>query len=314
MNGTFAEAEQSDLWLDWLVRKRQAGNAKLGAAIRAKTERYADRVLDGAQLRPDMTMADIGAGEGHMAFRAAWRVGPSLQLILADISRPLLRRAEAEAKRRGVLSQCRFEWCDATRLAPIADASVDAATTRAVLAYVADKQTAFRELFRILKPGGRLSLAEPVWRDEALAAKALRMVIEEQGAEGDRFMPLLHRLKSAQFPDTDEAIAGHALVNYSERDLVGLAARAGFTAVHLEFHIDVHPPLLKSWEEFLDCAPHPWAPTPREVLAERFNQEEARFFEQVFRPVVENSSSTIDRVVYLTAEKPGPQETSFARE
>jgi arsenite methyltransferase len=298
------KAPQPDLWFDWLTHHRHAGDAEYGRAIRARTVHYADRVLDGARLAPGMTLADVGCGDGLVAFRAIRRVGPSLKVFLTDISDPVLRFAEVSALRLGLREQCTFLHSNAEKLEQLADASVDVVTTRAVLAYVSDKQAVLGEFFRVLKFGGRVSIAEPVWREEALAAKALRTTLSEHGAEQDRFMSLLHRLKAAQFPDTDEGIAQCPLVNYSERDLVGFALQAGFTDIHMEFHIDVLPPLTTSWDIFLDSSLHPWAPAPRVVLSERFTPDEALFFEQIFRPVIENDHTpSIDRVAYLTAMK-----------
>jgi arsenite methyltransferase len=69
---------QSDVWSDWLLHRRHAGDSEHDRAIRADLGRYADRVLDGAHLTSGMTLADIGAGDGLIAFRAIDRVGPSL--------------------------------------------------------------------------------------------------------------------------------------------------------------------------------------------------------------------------------------------
>jgi ubiquinone/menaquinone biosynthesis C-methylase UbiE len=63
--------------------------------------RLADRILDDAKLSPGMILADVGAGEGLLAFRAIERVGPMLQVVLTDISGPMLRHAEALAVQRG---------------------------------------------------------------------------------------------------------------------------------------------------------------------------------------------------------------------
>jgi cyclopropane fatty-acyl-phospholipid synthase-like methyltransferase len=67
---------------------------------------HADRVLDGGELKSDMTLADIGTAEGLVAFRAIDRVGPSLHVVLTDISATMLRHAERLASERGVRRQC----------------------------------------------------------------------------------------------------------------------------------------------------------------------------------------------------------------
>ncbi len=297
---------QVDLWSDWLLHRRHADDPEYGQVVRAMTEGYADHVLDGARLTSGMTLADIGAGDGLIAFRAIDRIGPSLRVLLTDISAPLLRHAEELAIQRGVRQQCTFLECSAEQLKGIDDASVDVITTRAVLAYVPDKRGALREFHRILKPGGRISLVEPILRDEALAAMAIKNILDDAPPDSqDRFTPLLHRWKAAQFPDTEEKISQSPLANYSERDLPRFALDAGFTEIHLELHIDVLPSIITSWEVFLGCSPHPWAPPLNVILAEQFTVEERQCFEQIFRPVVEaGQSPSIERNAYLTAKKP----------
>jgi arsenite methyltransferase len=88
---------QSDEWSDWLLHNRHADNPDFEQVVRSAIERYADRVLDGARLVPGMTLADIGTGDGLIALRAIDRIGASLRVLLADISEPMLRHAEALA-------------------------------------------------------------------------------------------------------------------------------------------------------------------------------------------------------------------------
>jgi ubiquinone/menaquinone biosynthesis C-methylase UbiE len=253
-----------------------------------------------------MKLADIGTGEGVIAFRAIERIGPTLSVVLTDVSAPMLRHAAALASQRQVQSQCAFLCCPADKLGGIADASVDVVTTRAVLAYVADKGAALREFHRVLKPGGRISIAEPILQDEAFLATALRTRIETEGVHAqDRFLPLLHRWKAAQYPDTQGKIASNPLVNYSERNLFDLVRGAEFVDIHLELHIDMLPSIIQSWEVFLHTSPHPWAPTPGVILEEQFTVEEREFFEKIMRPIVESPKAvTITRSVYLDATKP----------
>jgi arsenite methyltransferase len=297
---------QTDLWSQWLLHRRHADDAQFEQAVHAVLERYVGRLLDGAQLVAGQTLVDVGTGDGLVAFRAIERVGPALRVWLTDVSEPMLQHAETQAIERGVRSQCTFLRCPADRLEGIADASVDVVATRSVLAYVADKTAALREFHRVLKPGGRISLAEPVYQDDALATSAIRTVIDSSPPEHvSPLTVLLHRWKAAQFPDTEEKILKSPLANYSERDVIRFAQLAGFAELHLELHIDTRPSIVSSWEVFINSSPHPLAPPLSAIMAEQFTAEERQLFERSMRPVIADPKTvTTDRMLYLTATKP----------
>ena len=88
----FAEklSPRSDIWSDWLLRKRGGADPVFGQFVRGAIERIRDRVLNGAQLSAGMTLLDVGSGDGLIAFGALARLGPSLRVILTDVSIPLL--------------------------------------------------------------------------------------------------------------------------------------------------------------------------------------------------------------------------------
>jgi arsenite methyltransferase len=297
---------QTDEWSEWLLHRRHADDPAYHEVVRSVVQRYADHVLDDARLLPGMTLADIGAGEGILAFRAIERLGAAINVVLTDISAPMLRHAESVAVQRGVRGQCSFLKCSAENLAGISDSSIDVVAARAAVAYVSDKSAAFKEFYRVLKPGGRISIAEPILQDEAFFARALRKRVDaEKPQPPDQFLRLLHRWKAAQFPDTEEKCASSPHVNYSERDLLNFARSSGFAEIHLQLHIDVAPSLITSWEIFLDSSPHPWAPPLRAVLAQQFSAEERDFFEKMVRPTVESGKNlTTDRIAYMSASKP----------
>lgn len=296
----------ADVWSQWLLHRRHADDPQLQRAVRAAVGRYIERVLDGAQLGAGQTLVDVGTGEGLVAFRAIERVGRTLRVRLTDVSEPMLQHARAQASERGVLGQCSFECCPADRLEGVADGTVDAVATRSVLAYVADKPGALREFHRVLKPGGRISLAEPVFQDEAVAAQAIKAVIDSKPLQGvSPLMVLLHRWQAAQFPDTAEKIRASPIANYSERDLVRFAQNAGFADLHLELHIDTGPSMTRSWDVFIHSSPHPLAPPLSRIMAEQFSPAERAFFERSMRPVIEDPKAvSTDRMAYLTARKP----------
>jgi arsenite methyltransferase len=303
---TDQSATQSDVWSNWLLHLRHGGDPAYFRAMRGRLEYYADRVIDGARLVAGMTLADIGAGEGLIAFRAIERTGPSLRAVFTDISAPMLHHAETLAIDRGVRSQCVFHHCSADNLKDIESASVDIVATRAVLAYVVDKRAALREFHRILKPGGRMSLAEPILRDEALAVSALKAIVESRPAEHlEPVLPLIYRWRAAQFPDTLEKIAASPITNYTERDLVHFAEASGFAEIHMEFHIDLLPFSVSSWEMVFGSSPHPWAKPLSAILEEQFTAEERRILEQALRQAITAPNSVaIERIAYLTATKP----------
>ncbi|HUJ96768.1 MAG TPA: methyltransferase domain-containing protein [Stellaceae bacterium] len=296
----------SDAWSDWLLHVRHGGDAEYRSTMRARLNQYADRVLHGARLAAGMTLADIGAGEGLIGFRAIDRIGPSLRVIFTDISAPMLRHAEALAAERGTGPQCAFHHCSAERLEAIETDSVDVVATRAVLAYVADKPAALREFRRILKPGGRISLAEPIFRDEALVIGTMKAIVDGRSPDDEeRLLPLMHRWRAAQLPDTMEKISANPITNYTERDLVRFAQACGFTEIHMEFHIDILPFAITSWETFLESSPHPWARPLKVILEEQFTAEERQLLEPALRRVIMAPNSvTIERIAYLTATKP----------
>ncbi len=303
-----ADPASPDVWLQWLLHDRHAGDEQYRFLVRKSVEGFVDRVLDLAQLTPGIRMVDVESGDGSVAFRAIDRIGPSLSVGLTDISEPLLEHAKAEATRRSVSHQCTFSPCSAENLWSVEDNSTDLVTTRAVLAYVQDKAAAFREFHRILKPGGRISIAEPILQEEAWYACELRRRVNEAAARPhespDPFLPLLHRWKAAQFPDTEELCARSPIANFGERDLLSLAKIHGFRELHLELHIDEKPQFSCNWDVFLGVSPHPWAPTLKRILADRFSPAERALFEQFMRPGVEAGKGiTIERVAYLTAIK-----------
>ena len=296
----------ADVWSEWLLHRRHADDPNYGRVVQSVVEGFADRVLDGAQLAAGMTLVDVGAGEGLVAFRAIGRIGPSLRVILTDVSAPMLRHAEAAAEHGKVRTQCTFLECTAENLGGIADASADVVATRAALAYVADKKSALGEFWRVLKPGGRISIAEPILQDEAFYARALRRRVDDHTSQSaDRFLTLLHRWKAAQFPDTEEKCAASPIANFSERDLLNMVRGAGFSEIHLQLHIDVMPSPVTSWDVFIGTSPHPWAPPLSVILAEQFKPKEREYFEQVMRPIIESPDTmTTTRIVYLAATRP----------
>ena len=156
-------ATTPDRWHRWLLDVRFGGDPEARRQdLAGFLYPVRDQVLDKAELRPGDTVLDVGTGDGLIAFGALERLGPEGQVIFSDISPDLLDHCREAAAAEGVADRCRFLLAPADQLSALAASSVDVVTTRSVLIYVKDKAGALREFYRVLRPGGRISLFEPI--------------------------------------------------------------------------------------------------------------------------------------------------------
>lgn len=288
-----------DIWKTWLLERRSRGDpAQLERALTSVLYPIRDRVLNHAALKEGETLLDVGCGDGLIAFGALAR-SETGRVIFSDISQPLLDHAAELAGRMGVIERCNFLAASADDLTALADASVDVVTTRSVLIYVADKARALAEFFRVLRPGGRISLFEPINRFRRSQPRHRFM-----GFDVTPIMDITDKLKAIyealQPSDTDP------MVDFDERDLVRLAERAGFGEIRLELTIEIGPNRdeMPTWDDLMQIAFNPKVPTLAEAIAQVLSAEEQAALVTYLRPLVEaGAGQSRSAVAYLWAKK-----------
>jgi arsenite methyltransferase len=267
----------TDVWATWLRTGRDGGSAAMRAENLRRLAEVRDHILERAAIRPGDTVLDVGTGQGLLGLEALQRSAPDGRVIFSDISEPLLDDCRSAVAQASAMERSSFVRASATHLAAIATATVDVLVERAVLLFIEDRAGAFSEYRRVLRPGGRLSLGEPLnswmgrdrpgylWGYDVTAATNLeRKLHEADRAEGS----------------TDDDL----LCGFDDRDLMAMARTAGFERVETHTELALAPPPARDdLDVFLDTAPNPLAPTTRALMAAALTAGETERFTAVLR-------------------------------
>ncbi len=154
--------------------------AEIDALPPSVTESFAGvgNPLGLGEIAPGQTVLDLGSGAGMDSILAARSVGPSGRVIGVDVTEAMLAKARRNASSLG-LENVEFHRAEADAL-PVPDGSVDVVISNGVFNLCLDKPRVLAEVFRALKPGGRLQMAD-ILLDDAVTPEE----VELKGAWSD---------------------------------------------------------------------------------------------------------------------------------
>lgn len=215
-----------------VAQKYDLMNDLMSFGIHRLWKRY---TIDCSGVRAGMRVLDIAGGTGDLTAQFSRRVGPTGEVVLADINDAMLAVGRDKLRNRGIVGNVRYVQANAEEL-PFADDSFDIITIAFGLRNVTDKQKALESMFRVLKPGGRLLVLEFSKPQPPLLSQAYDFysfnVLPKMGqlvaGDADSYQYLAESIRMHPDQDTLKGMmeqAGYAEVSY--HNLTG-----GIVAMH----------------------------------------------------------------------------------
>jgi SAM-dependent methyltransferase len=185
--------------------------------------------IDHLALQPGETVVDLGSGAGIDVFLAADSVGPTGKVIGVDMTPEMLERARKNAAKAGI-TNAEFREGRLEHL-PVESGTVDAITSNCVINLVPDKAVVFKEIARILKPGGRLVISDIIL-DKALPPEIEKDIYAYVGCISGAAMrgAYFEMLKEAGLSDIEivkDIDYGAVVIEHARDEAERLAAKAG---------------------------------------------------------------------------------------
>lgn len=230
MTDQLTEEEKRDLWERILTTPSE--------------EEFREFVFEQLPVQPDDSVLSVGCGPGLEMEALAEYVGEEGQITGIDLNESVL---DAAKDRCGHLPQVSFQQGDATDL-PVADDSYDLAIAKQVLMAVSDVEAALDELYRVLKPGGRVAVTAGDFRSHVMNESTDRMRRANELYRSEMGGRKLGTRLNSVLPDA----------GFTVEDLVPYAKHSTTITDQIERGIEVQRGILESSDAFEDAEIEQW--------------------------------------------------------
>jgi ubiquinone/menaquinone biosynthesis C-methylase UbiE len=290
-----------DKWAIWLAERRFGNDLELQKKSYRALNLLRDKIISNASIQPGDTVLDIGTGDGLLGFGVLNAIPDVGKVIFSDISDDNLDFCRAAAADLNIRNSVEFVNTPAEQLL-FPDSSIDVVLARAVYIYIKDKDKAFKEAHRVLKPNGRFSIGEPINRFKVLNKQRYDFM----GIDLTPIQDIADKFFVAfKYPhEIDES----PMTDFDERTLFDIAHDCGFYQILMQYEAKYSTKVkAPTWEVFYNIASNPNAPTLKEAFKQTLNEKEERIAIDYINSVLEKGFvGTKTAYANLTAVKDEP--------
>lgn len=221
-----------------------------------------EKVLDLADLKENQKIADFGCGTGLLAFGVLERFEDKVELIFSDKFKDCLDECENILKECQTKSNIKFLECDIANI-KLENNYLDRAMTRSVLVHVLEKQPAFNELYRVLKPQGSYCAFEPIISQNT---KYYELLLPNEITDYFKFQ----KAEKEFMKNPDDA-----LVNFNMATLEENLKIAGFSDIDIQLDIAIskYTPTEEAIKNWFILPPAPNQKTMKDRYLEYFDEK-----------------------------------------
>lgn len=281
-------------WTEWLLNSRFSYmNEEQKQQTLLWLLDVRDKILDRANLKSGDTVIDIGSGTGLLAFGAHLRLQDSGKIIVSDAFPDCVDACQRIAAHCGIEQHMEFIQADVNDI-KLPDNSVDVVLMRSVLVHLLQKPPAIRECYRILKPGGRISVFEPIIRKNTRYYELLDPDIFPNYTK-------IREIEQKMIMDENDS-----LVNFDEHTLENDFRTAGFQNIDIDVTTttstyEVAPTMIEPW---FNTPTSPGKPTLKQKFTESLSENETNEFIENLKTHLSGKTITLNSpTAYIYAEK-----------
>lgn len=281
-------------WTEWLKHSRFS---YMNEEQKEQTFRWLssvkDKILERANIKSDDVIIDVGTGTGLLAFGAYELVGQNGKVIASDSYEDCIEECGRIAKNSDIRENFELLLSDAASI-KMPDNSVDIVVMRSVLVHILEKQSVLDECYRILKPGGRISIFEPIISSNT---RYHELINPENFSNYERIKEIEDKVMS---------MPNDPLTNFNDKTLEKNFSKAGFKNIDIDLNTEqsaykASASMVGPW---FNTPPSPGSLTLRQRFLQYMSEEGLDNYIKELKAELDNKIIVVKSYsAYISAEK-----------